>query len=467
MKYLKNIPYVKDLHHDIFGVGEMVGAGLGVAGNITATALTNQANKEIAQATNETSLQIHREDNAFNAEEAEKSREFNAEQAQITRDFNASEAEKSRQFNAEEAQKSREWNSEVNVQNRLSEAGLNTAMIGGGLSSTSSTASSSPASSSAPSSVPASASSAPHLVSSVMQTPDIASSVNAGINLAKASSEILGNKSQAKKAIAETAHSEELTKQVSLLNQMTPAMNKLLLQKQKLENIEKTVLIEYNQNLLDNAFIQGFSTYADIMLGQGKLNLDVNMFLVAMEEGRHEMEQQALLFEQEWKQKHFENSYRYGTSETRRKGWNVGAEGGANNSKSNSTSNSQTNTISEIHKGKHPTTINTNSTKFGGILGSVLGVSGQLKGGYEDSQQFLKHIRNEEFFQKGVEYTTCLNIVRNANYSQEIQDKARSRMREIVLSAEGYALFVRQLGKYKRMPSNFINQYQDFEDQQE
>ena len=451
MRYLKGYIVESYSLRDVFGIGASVSALAGVGSTI----LTNEANKDIADATNQTNKEIHQEDREFNAEEAEKAREFNAE-----------EAEKSREFNAEEAEKARQWSSEQSVMQRRKEAGLNIAITGqDGTTPSAPSASSSPASGGA-----ASAPSAPNLVTPTMQTPDVASLVDAGVKLAKASSEIGKNKAESGKILQDTKEAEQRTKQLELLNSFTPQMNKLLLQEKHLSNTEKSVLIEYNQQQLDVAFQQGFNLYAQTVLAQENYNLEQNKFLMLFEQSKQQLDQEADMFLAEWERNHFEGSFRYGISSTKRKGWNIGGDAGVGQRQSNQ----QTTTLHESNTTTHISGTNSNKSANSSSLGNktlralskLADFNGGIQGGYEDTKTQQSILQNQEFYQFAVEYQACLKGLRSKKYSAEQEHAIRSRMRNLQLSVEGYSLFLQQLGKVKKMPTNISNTLQDLEDQQ-
>lgn len=141
---------------DVLGIGTAVAGVAGMAGQVSAQHLANEANIEIAEKNNQTAIDIHEKDMAFNAE-----------QAQITRD----------------------WNSETEVMKRRAEAGLNVAGQGGGSSGTG-----------GGSNAQASAPAAPQLTTPQVQAPDIAGAINAAVNLAKAPSEISNTKAATKES---------------------------------------------------------------------------------------------------------------------------------------------------------------------------------------------------------------------------------------------------------------------------
>lgn len=450
MMFLRNTLYAKSLLLDVFGIGEAVGAGVGAAANITSTVLTNQTNKEIADATNETALQIHREDNQFNADEAEKSRDFNAEQAQITRDFNASEAEKARQFNASEAQKTRDWNSETAISQRMCEAGLNTAMMAGSSTTSSASASSSPASASPVSSSPASASSAPHLVTPVMQAPDISGAVNAGVNFAKAESEISGNKKQAEKTMAETAESLERTKYQSIVNSLTP--DKLrseitYLNSQtdfnKEDMLRLKAITAKEQQLLDSAMMQGYTQWVASEVAKGQLSLEQNKFVAMFSQHQQDVRVDAQKFADEWKSRHYENAFKYGGSNFR--------SNNISDTRSSSSSNS-----SEL-----TTSANAGISALGGSISlsdSDSDSSSSTYGSSETSSYNSGHIKNTEYYRLAVESEACLYILTKYSEDKNAVKSALNRIQEINTSVEAYSLVLRQVGKIKHFPQSSVNE---------
>lgn len=101
-------------------IGAIIGAaGLSAAGSIASTAVGGAFQGA-----------INKETMKFNREEAEKNREFNSE-----------EAEKNRDFQSQEAEKVREYYSEAEIMKRRSEAGLNSAVVGGNTSAPAATGS--------------------------------------------------------------------------------------------------------------------------------------------------------------------------------------------------------------------------------------------------------------------------------------------------------------------------------------
>lgn len=166
--------------HDIFGIGATVSS----AANIGATAMTNAANKEIADQANETAIAIHESD---------------------------------KQFNAEQAQINREWNSEQAVVKRRQEAGLNVAVTGqngsgGGITGGGSTSAVAP--------------SAPQLQVPQMQAPDIGSMVDSAINLAKLPSDISQTKQNIKESEERAKNLEQQTENAKLQADFQRIINK-------------------------------------------------------------------------------------------------------------------------------------------------------------------------------------------------------------------------------------------------
>lgn len=444
--------------HDIFGIGgiaegagAVAAAGVTSAAQITATGMTNASNEKIAAANNETAIKIHEADNAFNAEEAEKAREFNA-----------AEAEKNREFNAAEAEKTREWNSEEAVMQRKLAAGLNPMFNGSspaGGSGSSATASGSPASGPA-----ASSAGAPNLVTPTMQTPDIAGAINAGVNLAKAKSEIDNNKAAAAKTLAETEHQ-------TILNTLTPQTVKANLDKIIADtnlvykkSAETNATIEYMQMQFDNLFMQGVSTYYNTLVNvegfnlkvadvQSQFNLDVDKFHAEVNN-----------FIADWERNHWSESYKYGKTNSRSKGWNFDAGVNAGNRQSSSESQSTITREGQSKRADGRSTSSMQQRSFGGVLGSILGVGGDVNGGYRDVTEDRETIQNTDFWKAGIEYQASLEIIKNPHkYSREAVHSATRRIKTIQMSAEGYQYFMLQMGKYKRMPSTWN---QDLEAQQ-
>lgn len=188
-------PYGNLRKCDIYGIGAAVSGTMGALANITATELTNQANRDIARENNETQIKIHEDDRAFNAEEAEKTRQWNSEQA---------------------------------VMERRKEAGLNIVNpqgISGGSGGSNATAS---------------APSAPQLVTPTMQAPqiDFAGTLGAVIDGFKASSEISESKSranlnakQAENVANDAIYKEQLSQYQTIVNEYTPKQLTALIDK--------------------------------------------------------------------------------------------------------------------------------------------------------------------------------------------------------------------------------------------
>lgn len=464
-KYLENTHIAKPLLLDVFGIGSAVSGAAGAAASITSTHLTNQANKEIAKETNETQLKIHEDDRKFNAEEAEKTREFNAE-----------EAEKARQFNAEEAQKSREWNSESEVMKRRAEAGLNTAVTGDSGTSGGSSASASGPSASGPS---ASAPSAPSLVTPQMQPLPIGEAVTNYIdtllNVAKTRSDILGGKAQAKRDLAQADFTAEQAEHQRIINDWTPQTCRAtfdnLVSKTDLNKADinlKNANLEALQTQMDNYFIQGVSTYYDMVVSIEDVNQRANFFLANFPLEYERLHQDAQKFEAEWKQRGFDLSYKWGSHKKSSKGWNVGLKGSGHRGRSGDTSSGTSNEIIDgtiIHDSdgdqiNHSQRAREFAEK---ALKSVGGVGLTINGGYDDHTETSNYFRNEDAYNVFVEMQGCINIAKSPSYSKAQQDQALRRLNKLTLSAEAYKFFIMNMGKVKRFPKQL---QQDFEDQQ-
>lgn len=428
---------------DVFGIGSAVGGIAGAAGSIAATELTNAANKEIAKETNETQIQIHREDNEFNAAEAEKAREFNSAEAELNREFNAAEAEKTRQWNSEEA-----------VMQRKLAAGLNPT-FNGSSSAGGSGGSGATASGTAASGPSASAASAPHLTTPTMQAPDVAGAINAAVNVAKASSEIEGNKARAKKDLAETQESMERAKYQSILNSLTP--DKI---REEIEDIragrmgkQEQILVTRaiaarERSMLDASIMQGYNEWVSSQVAKGRLELDRNKFIAEFGQHQQDIRNDGAKWAQSWRNQHYDNSFRYGGSSI------------YNNRTFDTSSTSESST----------------STLSGGADLKLGPVKANVNGSVSDSDQFGKNygssssntskssgLQNTTYYQYAVEAEGCLYILTNHSNDKEAVNAALGRLQQINTSVEAYALVLRQVRGIKEFP---MIQSQDMESQQ-
>lgn len=448
-KHLENILIARPLLLDVFGIGSAVSGAVGAAASITSTHLTNEANKEIAKETNETQLKIHEDDRAFNAEEAEKAR----------------------QFNAEEAQKAREWNSESEVMKRRAEAGLNTAITGENGTSGGSSASATGPSASAPS--------APSLVTPQMQPLPIGEAVTNYIDtlldVAKTRSDILGGKAQAKRDLAQAYYTAEQVEHQRIINEWTPQTCRAtfdnLISKTNLNKADislKDANLEALNTQMDNFFIQGVSTYYNMVVSIEDVNQRANFFLANFPLEYERLHQDAQKFEAEWKQRGFDLSYKWGSHKKSVKGWNVGLKGNGHRGRSGDTSSGS---WEENGAGTKVTDsdgdVVSNSSKARRFaeeaLKSVGGVGLTINGGYDDHNEISNSFRNEDAYNIFVEMQGCINIAKSPSYSKDQQDQALRRLNKLTLSAEAYKFFIMNMGKVKRFPQQV---QQDFEDQQ-
>lgn len=439
MNYLKifvrNTIFANHLH-DIFGVGEVVGSAVSAGTSVATTSMTNEANKEIAQMNNETAIQIHKDDMQFNAEEAEKSR-----------DFNAQEAEKNRQFNSQEAQKAREWNSETAIKERRKEAGLNTAMTDGGQGGSTISASGSPASSS-----PTSAPSAPTLSTPHLQTPDIAGAINAGINLAKASSEISGNKAEAEKDLQETKQSIEETRYKSILNSLTPQKiqteiedlkSKINFTNQDKDRIRAITAKE--REYLDSAMMQGYNEWVKNEVAKGQLNLEQNKFIALFSQHQQDVRTDARKFAEDWRKRDYENSYKFGSYSSKRNQY----------TDMRTSSNDYGEGLRTSFGSSIPST--SLSEEQNTSLGSNYGVN-------ETSDYKFSNLRNTIYYQQAVEAEACLYILTNHKEDKRAVKSALNRIQMINTSVQAYSLVLNEIKGIRKFREN---DNQDFEDQQQ
>ena len=115
---------------DMFGIGSMVGSGIATAGNVAATAMTNDANKQIARENND----------------AQKEMFYSGQE------FNHNEAIEAYNRDIQKMQMEQQYNSPVEQVKRYQEAGLNPAvMMSQGIAGSSGNVSAPSASQAAPS----------------------------------------------------------------------------------------------------------------------------------------------------------------------------------------------------------------------------------------------------------------------------------------------------------------------------
>lgn len=93
--------------------------------NLGSTAMSNSANKQIAQQNNEMAYRMFQEGNQFTAQQAREAMDFNRQQMLDTFSFNKSEREASQQFNLDMWQKQNSYNSPAAQAERLRVAGMN------------------------------------------------------------------------------------------------------------------------------------------------------------------------------------------------------------------------------------------------------------------------------------------------------------------------------------------------------
>lgn len=420
---------------DIFGVGEIVSGVAGAGAQIGATAMTNEANKEIAKMNNETAIDIHEKDMAFNAEEAEKAREFNAE-----------EADKNRQFNAEEAEKSRQWNSEQAVMERRKEAGLHSVM--NGTSSGGSTASASGTPASSPS---ASAPSAPSLSTPIMQVPDIASAINASVNLAKATSEISGNKAKAEKDLAETTETIERTKFQSIVNSLTPEKIKTEIEDLKAKyhytkaDTERIrAIASKEREYLDSAIMQGYNEWVKNEVAKGHLSLEQNKFQALFYQHQQDIRTDAQRFAEDWRKRDYENSFRFGFSSSTSYNYRDFRSNGNDYGESSNFS----------FGGKSSVSV---SERRDDTHGMTYGIE-------ENKTLNSSHLRNTIYYQHAVEAEACLYILTHHKEDQRACQQALERIQMINTSVEAYSLVLNSVKGVRKFREQ---DQQNFEDQQE
>lgn len=363
----------------------------------------NKANFAIASQNNATQIQLTHEANQFNAEQAQLNRDFNAEQAQI----------------------SREWNSEQAVMERRAEAGLNTAITGQGGTGSGS------GSSAQASGTPASAVTPPTLHNAHINRVPYENIVNAGVELAKAPSEIEKNKQTTKESIvnvdklqAETDFARESAKYQKIVNEYTPDQQRALIS----ELASRGQLNEANRTetlaLAEVARYEVVQTLFDVVKNLQSADQNIQNLLSQYEYLYTDMERQAKQTLSQHVQNLLHGSYEYGES------MSIGGKSSVSNRTSGSFDAQLSADMGYMFKGE--ATVNLNAKTIGIGAGSTgkatsqanIGLAGQLglqmSKDYEKSSDELhsKTMKsmNEMMFNKGIRLLQNSEILKNAKY---------------------------------------------------